>query len=633
VQESPSPRPAADRASLLRFHALPLALALLFAALIVFPRWYLLWTDSPEGVRVQISPGGAYGIGWDEPLYVPGMRQAYDGTLPVRDAYLVDGQDEPPLTFAWWQEGIGLLGHATGGDIFYAFALVATAAALSGFALLYAMAFGLTRSRIAAVAVIPIALVLAQVIYQAGGFLPLRHWDTSRPLLLANPPGEFHTWYRFLAPSMPLPLFFGAVIALRSAFRERSLAWSGAAAVALALLVYTNPYFWTAVYLALGAWAVWLAWERDFASLRRLLTIAVAGALVALPEVVLLVWNAAAIPYEVKQRSGLGDLGFETKWLMPVLQRLVFLAPFGWFAWRRERSSTALYAALAIAPLALALTSGLVPQVDHYLYQAWVPMSLPLVLVGGAGIVDAAPPTARRRVLLAGGVLAIGASAYVAVFQARAMSDLDQDYALRPDEAAAIDWIRDNVGKDETVVSPSRSTNYLLASLTSAYVYVPYGSSAVGTRASDDEIVDRYFRASAVFGYTVEDTMYRLEAANGIPRPQEDDDIPAADIERYVERSMIDYLLNEIVDDPEEVARRTPGWRAEYARLLAEDDPLGSYRAKYIYCGPRERLWKGAPPVGDTWVENAFQQGEVAILQIVKSVEPGAEQFGGCYAN
>jgi hypothetical protein len=331
------------------------------------------------------------------------------------------------------------------------------------------------------------------------------------------------------------------------------------------------------------------------------------------------------VPFEVKTRSGLGHPGIDTGTFVIILQRVIVGMPFAYLARIKSRWMS-LFVVMYLAPLALAATTGLVPQNDHYLYQAWPLFSLPLFISGAAGFIDGLSLRRQRLASIALALAAVGGGCYFVVFQTRAMRQLNASYALRADEDAAFRWMRTNLHQDETVVTPSRSTNLLLASLTPAYVYVPYGSSAVGSKASDDEIIDRYLRASAAFGYTVDSAIGRLDPANGIPRAERE--LPREEIPRYVERSMIDYLLNELVDRPATVNSRIPSWRAQFEALKPLSGVLAKYPAAYLYCGPRERLWVVDAASPGTTVTVAFHQDAVTIYRL--SNAPDAVPFRGC---
>jgi hypothetical protein len=609
----------------LQRHGLGIACALLLATVLVAPRWWLLTTDPPAGVRTQVNPGGTFGIGHDEAYYIPGIRSAYEGRLPVTDPYLVNHQDGPPQTAAFWQEAVGILAHATAGNIFLALAIVASCAAVATFLLLYALALQLTGSRAAAIAALFIIMAYVEVYGQAAGYLPLRHWVVLKPIITVRPPGQFHVWYRFLAPAMTQAPLLGLLLVVRRAFETRQNRWSVAAAILLALVVYTYAFFWTAIAVALALWGLWRLIERDYATAARLAVIGLGAAVLAMPELAILGYNAVSVPFHVKARSGLGHLGIDSGTFVSVAQRVLVGIPFAWFAWRRTTWAR-LFIAMYVAPLGLATTTGIVPQPDHYLFQAWPLFSLPLFISGIAGFMGTLEARRRHFGALALAAIAAGSGVYVVAFQVRAINQLNSSYALRADEAAAFSWMRATFHHDETVVTPSASTNLLLASLTPAFVYVPYGSSAVGSKASDDEIIERYLRASAAFGYTSDTAIGRLDPANGIPIPGTD--LPLPDIPIYVERSMIDYLLNEFVVRPDIVNPRIPEWRSRFMALKSQAGVLDAYAATYLYCGPLERLWPVDEASPGTLVTVAFQQDQVTVYRLGDA--PGAVPFRGC---
>jgi hypothetical protein len=611
---------------LLRDHAAGLSVALLLAMVLVAPRWWLLWSDPSEGVRTQVNPGGTFGVGQDESFYIAGVRSAFEGRLPLTDPYLVDGQNRPPQPSAFWEEFVGVLGHATGGNIFYALAIVTSLAAVLGFGLFYAFAQQITASKRAAVVAMLITVAYVQTLQQAGGYLSLRHWSVLEPIVMLRPNGEFHVWYRFLSPAMTVPLFFATVLAVQRAFDTRSNRWSAGAAILTALSIYTYAFLWTALVVAFSLWGLWLLVSRDYAAVRRLVAIGAGAAVLASPELAVLIYNAVSVPLEVKRRSGLDDLGVDTGAFVAIGQRLIVAAPFAY--WARRSVHVRFFVALYCAPLGLAATAGIVPQTDHYFYQVWPLFSLPLFIAGTCGFVVRLSPRHKRFASAALGVLAIGGAVHFVAFQTRAAQRLDSSYALRTDEDAAFRWLRANAPGDATVVTPSRSTNLLLASLTPVFVYVPYGSSAVGSKAGDDEIIDRYLRASAAVGYTPDATMGRLDPANGIPLTFREAVVPRAEIPTYVERSMVDYLLNELVAHPDIVNARIPEWRSKFMALKSQAGVLGEYAATYIYCGPRERLWAVDAPSPGTRVTIAFQQDQVTVYRLGDT--PGAVPFRGC---
>jgi hypothetical protein len=193
------------------------------------------------------------------------------------------------------------------------------------------------------------------------------------------------------------------------------------------------------------------------------------------------------------------------------------------------------------------------------------------------------------------------------------------------DERAAFDWIETHVRDDQTVVSPSVNTNMLLPAMTPAGRYLQDGFF---TRVSDDEIIDRFLRAQAAFGYSEEDVFKRLDPENGYPTT--DKAVPQDELERHFEDSAAYFSFNWEITHPERIAERLPEWRQRYEALLQENDVLAAYPADYLFCGHRERYWPATHPAPGTYVTVAFQRGDAIVYALAKESDPGARPFTGC---
>jgi hypothetical protein len=610
----------------LRRHAAGLLVAAALAALLITPRWWVLSTTPDSGARVPISPWGASRIGYDEALYAPSIRQAFDGKLPVTDPYLVNHQDAPPQPTALWQEVIGVFGRVTD-DPFTSMAIVTTIAGLAALVLLYFLALHLTGSRWAAIAVLPVALMWIQVLNEANGILPLRHWDVLRPILAVDPQRQLHAWTRFPAPIMVLAPFLAAVLVLPKAVEQGGRRWIIASAAMLALLVYSYLYYWSAAALALTAWGAWLLYERDFAAAKRLLAVSALTALLALPEIVVLVHNSVALPADARARVGLEDPGIDVSLAMTIAQRVLVGLPF-LFVLLRGPAGNRLYICLFLAPLALAGLTGLVPQPWHYSTQIWGVFALPALVAGGAALVRSMPAASARFAVPALGALALIGIAYFAVFQARALRSVDGAFAVTSDEDAALTWISRNVHDGQTVVSPSITTNLLIAGLTPASQYLADGGFS---KARDDELIDRVLRAQAAYGYTEDTAIGRFSVDNdskGFPLHDNSGTLP--ELEARLEDSLAFFTFSFEISDQKTFTGHFPAWRARYHELLSQDGVLAAYPADYLYCGHRERLFPAAAPAPATFVTVAFQQGDVTLYRLAARDDASAVQFAGC---
>lgn len=630
---------ASFTAALVRRHAAGIAVALLLAAMLVGPRWWLLATDPAEGDRVQLSPWGAGTFGYDQSLYTPNIRQAFDGRLPLSSLYGEGGDDTPVQTGSFWLAGIGLLGRATGG-IFSSLALVTTLAAIAAFVLFYAMGIELTGSRWAAIAVMPIAMMGVEVVTQADGISTLRHWLILKPVITVDPKLDFHAWARFVAPIMPLPAFFGSVVAVPRAVESGRRTWIVAAAACLAALIYSYLFYWTAMALALVLWGAWLFYRRDYAAARRLIAVGVLAGVFAIPELASAAHNALAFSADMKHRLGIGTPAPDDRpTLSSIAQRFIIGVPF-LLMLLRGPDRNRLYIALFVVPLVLARAPGVLPQPFHYTLQVWPAFAIPAVVAGGAAMAKLLTRSQQRAASVVLASVAVVGVAHLGVFQTRALQNVDGGFSIRADERAAFDWIDANVHSDETIVSPSVTTNMYVAALTPASKYIKEGFVA---DPSDDEIVDRYLRTAVAYGFDEETTFTRIDPIFRCTTPDDyrcdppTSNFPFKDIspglrerEAALETNMAYYLLNWEITHPETIERRIPAWREHFRELQSQSDPLAAYRADYLYCGPRERLWPVEHAASGISVKVAYEGGDVTLYRIGGPSDAGARPFTGC---
>jgi hypothetical protein len=642
-------RLAASASALMRRHAAGIAVALLLAAMLAGPRWWLLATDPSEGDRVQLSPWGAGTFGYDQSLYTPNIRQAYDGRWTIGGLYAYGDDGAPVQTGAIWMQTIGLLGRATG-DIFSSLAIVTTVAAIAAFLLLYAMGVTLTRSRFAAIAAMPIALLCVQAVTQTDTIIGLRHWSVLKPVVLGDPGLDFHAWARFIAPILPLPLFFGAAIAVPFGVETGRRGWIAAAVICMTLLVYTYAFYWTSAGFALAAWLGWLLLKRDVERARRLAIIGSLTALLALPELAGTAWNAFALTHDMRARVGAGTPAPDDipSWLN-IAARFAVGVPF-LAGCLRGPERNRLYIALFLAPLILVRAPLGVPQPFHYTLQVWPAFAIPAVLAGGHEIWRVLPERGRPLATTVLAVAALAGSAQYVAVQVRATNNVNDAFAIRSDEHAAFDWIDGHLGRDDVIVTPSITTNIYIASLSRSPKYIRDGFDFIArtqdegnARPSDDEIVDRYLRTQAAYGFSEDvtfariDPIYRCKTADDYRCAKPSSNFPFKDVspvlrerEAALEDTMAYYLLNWEITHPETIESRMPAWRERYRELQAQPDPLSAYRADYLYCGPRERLWPAVIDAPSLSVTVAYQQREVTLYRIAAPWDTGGQPFRGC---
>jgi hypothetical protein len=283
-------------------------------------------------------------------------------------------------------------------------------------------------------------------------------------------------------------------------------------------------------------------------------------------------------------------------------------------------------------------TVSVLPQPGHFIDFVWPTFALPAFLAGGTELFRMLDASWQRVALAALSVLAVASGAWFATFQVRAERQVDPAFSMRTDERAAFEWIDSNLTPDDVVVSPSISTNLYLAAMTPAQRYI---LEAFVADPTDDQIVDRYLRTSAAFGYSADDTFARLDPYDTC-RPGErvcEDTasnfpfrsvLPFSEREADLEWSMAYYLLNWEIVQPTRITERIPRWKDDFARIDAEPDPLAGQHAEYLYCGPRERLWPASHPASGLYATVAFEQGDAAVYRLANPSDPGAEAFRGC---
>jgi len=346
--------------------------------------------------------------------------------------------------------------------------------------------------------------------------------------------------------------------------------------------------------------------------------------IVAAPELRGRVYDALALPADSQARFGKDSLGIDPGMFVSVAQRFAVGIPF-LFMLIRGPERNRLYIALFVTPLVLDVTTGIVPQPEHYITQVWHVFALPAFIAGGAALAPALLRGRGRPAAIAFGVLAVTGVAYLAVFQVRVTARVSDQFAMDANDHAAFDWINANVSDRETVVSPSLNSNTLIPSLTPASPYFINGSFV---RLQDDELIDRFLRAQAAFGMSESDVFARLDPANYYPTSGPLP--PEGELERRFEYAAAYYLFNWEIIHPDTIEARLPEWRQRYRELLSEVNVLASYQADYLFCGRRERFWRPDRVARGTFVRETFRQGDAAVYRIVPPGAEGTQEFQGC---
>ena len=337
----------------------------------------------------------------------------------------------------------------------------------------------------------------------------MHRWSILKPIVTVDPEFTFHPWMRFIAPIMPLPAFLVAIIAVPKAAETGRRGWTLAAAVAVALLVYSYLFYWFALAVAIGCWVLWLLARRDFVSLRRLALVGMIAGVLALPELIGLAHTSLTSNADIRARLGTSvSSPFDRPNISILAQRFLIGVPFMLACAFRGSERNRLYIALYIVPLVLTRAAILLPQPGHFLDFVWPTFALPALIAGSAELFGMLDEPWQRPAMGALSVVGVVLALWFVAFQVRAERQVDPAFSMRPDERAAFDWIDANVHAGQTVVSPSISTNLYLAVMTPASRYI---LEAFVADPTDEEIVDRYLRVSAAYGLSEADTFQRLD--------------------------------------------------------------------------------------------------------------------------
>ena len=577
---------------------------MLTAAVLVGPWWWLRFTSPGSGIRSRLSPWGAGEPGLDLAYYMGNVRAAYDGGFPFGVLFGA-GRDHVPLQAGMlWSQLIGMTGRAVG-DQFLAMDIWVTVAALAAMALLWAIARDITGSVLGATAGVVIALGAVEVLRISEGVLLLRHRAVLEDVLRAELGYDLLRWSRFALPALALPGAFAFIWAAPRAVKSWEWKWVALAAGGLAWLIYSYTYLWTVAGLALAIWSLLLLLQRDREGFKRAVIVGLIALLLALPQLVGEAMNAVSLSDDARDRLGVTTPSDVFR-IEPteLLVRLAVGAALFWFA-RVDRSSRGFYGLLDVLPLALAFVPGVIPQPFHYTEQAWPIFAIPLGLAGAAGAIGLLRGNGRMLAHVGVGAVAVASMVFVVTLQVRATQRLDEVFALRADEDAALGWMEETLGEDDIVVSPSFSTNLYVAGLTPARPHLP---AIFVPGLEGEQLIDRYLRASAALGYAADPTLARLD-----PEAFFVDLAPRDEREAQTEEWMAFFLLNWEITQPERIEERIPGWRERYESLLMTEDVLGGLGGAYLYCGPRERLWEVGRPAPGTYVTTAFGEGDVTI--------------------
>lgn len=179
----------------------------------------------------------------------------------------------------------------------------------------------------------------------------------------------------------------------------------------------------------------------------------------------------------------------------------------------------------------------------------------------------------------------------------------------------SLNWLNANTPKDSVVVSPSLITNALLPVFTHNNSLLPV---AVTSAASQAEILDRFFVAYSLFGYSpeyVKSALLGELGGSGDAISYQENGLTTWLFESYyVDHSIDGYFYRRNAEIPPEVTTRIVSDYERYPKR--QQYLLNRYRADYLYVGPYEKMFSGVDFGKLDYLEAVYNAEDVTIYKI-----------------
>lgn len=384
-------------------------------------------------------------------------------------------------------------------------------------------------------------------------------------------------------PGAPFFLAF-LVFVYRALVREASTR-SGIvlAGVFYGSLFYLYFYYWVfaTIFLALLTGGCLIA--REFLRVRRVAGVAILGTLLSIPYWVSF-FALRELPHyqEIIERIGL-EVGYEPKlFLWKTYALFALLAALALRLWRLETPKALFAAALAlsgIVALNVNVVTGIVPQSDHWSGRVFLVTNGILFAVFLYALFKRyqarIPSRGITALAVAGfcGLSLLGATVFLGQFE-HSKAGANR-HTLSFGLYEAYEWMNANTPKDSVIVSPALQTNIDIPVYTHGRILFARGFTSA---ASEQELIDRMYTAHKFFGVTDREFKVRVMApeliyyvfAERYRSRAYDAHLRPWKYERYV---LPESLTEEIVQG--------------YAQFELPKNI--SYRADYLFFGPRER--------------------------------------------
>lgn len=444
-------------------------------------------------------------------------------------------------------------------------------------------------------------------------------------LPFGSPPGEIlMSKYVSFSVLPGLPIFALAFLFILLALEKKERKWQIFAGITLGLLIYI--YLTDVMYLftAMGIMVVIFFLQKRFSEIKKLATII--G--VALMASALYWWNFFYIQFlpwseEFYVRLG-GELThqFRISHWKEYIAFIIFSLVIWFLGKRMGKQVVATYliglAMAGIFLLNLQVFVGYNPaptvwsghQMYFGLFLGWLAVVYWLSL-----ILKTKWPVLSKFFSLTLVIVAIMVTARIVYTQFFIASYLYPTHTLPINVTRSLEWLNANTPRDSVVVSPSLITNALLPVLTHNNSLLPV---AVTSAASQAEILDRFFVAYSLFGYSpgyVKSALLgELGKSDDVTGYQENGLTTWLFESYYVDHSIDGYFYRRTAEIPAEVTDRIVSDYERYPKH--EKYLLNRYRADYFYVGPYEKRYSGVDFGKLEYLEEVYNEEDVSIYKI-----------------
>lgn len=448
-------------------------------------------------------------------------------------------------------------------------------------------------------------------------------------LPFGSPPGEIlMSKYVSFSVLPGLPIFALAFLFILLALEKKERKWQIFAGITHGLLIYV--YLTDVMYLftAMGIMAVMFFYQKRFSEVKKLVTII--G--IAIITSALYWWNFFYIQFlpwseEFYIRLG-GELThqFRASHIKEYIALIIFSFVIWFLGKRMGKQVAATYlmglALAGIILLNLQVFVGYNPaptvwsghQMYFGLFLGWLAVAYWVYLILKQS------QTAKAKyfsIFLA--VLVVMVTLRIVYTQFFIASYLYPSHTLPPKIIRSLDWLNANTPRDSVVVSPSLITNALLPVFAHNNSLLPV---AVTSAASQAEILDRFFVAYSLFGYSSEYIKSALK--NELPKSddltgyQENGLTTWLFESYYVDHSIDGYFYRRTAEIPPEVTARIV---FDYERYPKNQKYLlNRYRADYLYVGPYEKMFSGVDFGKLDYLEEVYNEEDVIIYKIKRDL-------------